>query len=101
MTFNLDEVNKRTEESQDLLTAVHAKMVELKTEFDELVAECEAHELEYFKENIEAREKLSERIRDRLSMYGLLKEVAENLREKTQKDMVLVYEELRKEWGDI
>ena len=96
MTFNLDEVNKRTEESEDLLTAVRTKMVELKTEFAELVVECEAHEVEYFKENIEAREELSERIRERLSMYDLLKEVAENLREKTQKDMRQVLEELQK-----
>jgi len=94
--FDLDGVNKRIEESQDLLTAVHVKMMELKTEFDELVAECEAHELEYFKENIEAREKLSERIRERLSMYDLLKEVAENLRDKTRKDMETVLEELQK-----
>jgi vancomycin resistance protein YoaR len=96
MIFNLDEVNKRTEDSEELLAGVRKKMLELKTEFDELQDELDAHDDEYFKKNSDVRKKLSERIRKRLSMYELLKEVAETLRDKTRKDMQLVLEELQK-----
>ena len=94
--FDLDEVNKRVAESEELLVGIGKKMRELKTEFDELIAECDSHDEAYFIENAEVREKLSERIRQRLSVYDLLKEVAETLREKTREDMHLVLEELQK-----
>jgi hypothetical protein len=94
--FDLDEVNRRTEKSSELLMGVQKKMKELKTEFDELVAECDDHDDEYFRENPDVRKTLSERIRERLSLYELLKEVAETLREKTREDMHLVLEELQK-----
>ena len=94
--FDLDEVNKRTKESEELLDGVRKKMLELKTEFDELVNECDSHDKAYFIENAEERKKLSDRIRERLSLYELLKEVADGIRTKTYEDMRSVFDELRK-----
>jgi len=94
--FDLNEINKRTAESEKLLDGVRKKMSELKIEFDELADELDAHDDEYFKKNSDVRKKLSERIRERLSLYDLLKEVAEDLRDKTRKDMENVLEELQK-----
>lgn len=94
--FDLDGINKRTLESEELLDAIGKKMLELKTEFDELIAKCDAHDDDYFRKNPQVREELSERIKQRLSVYDLLKEVAEDLRDKTHKDMQLVLEELQK-----
>ena len=94
--FDLDEVNKRTKESEELLAGVRKKMLELKTEFDELVTECDSHDEAYFIENVEERKKLSERIRERLSLYELLKEVADGIRTKTYEDMRSVFDELQK-----
>ena len=93
--FDLDGINKRTLESEELLDAIGKKMLELKTEFDELIAKCDAHDDDYFRKNPQVREELSERIKQRLSVYDLLKEVAEDLRDKTHKDMQLVLEELQ------
>lgn len=94
--FDLDEVNRRTEKSSELLVGVQKKMKELKIEFDELIAKCDSHDDDYFRKNPQVREELSERIRQRLSVYDLLKEVAKTLREKTREDMHLVLEELQK-----
>ena len=94
--FDLDEINKRTLESEKLLEAIGKKMSELKTEFDELIEKCSSHDDDYFRKNPEVREELSERIRQRLSVYDLLKEVAETIRNKTHKDMQWVLEELQK-----
>ncbi len=93
--FDLDEINKRTLESEKLFEAIGKKMSELKTEFGELIEKCNAHDDDYFRKNPEVREELSERIRQRLSVYDLLKETAENIRTKTYEDMRTVFDELQ------
>tara|TARA_A100001037_G_scaffold244817_1_gene225879 strand:+ start:55208 stop:55510 length:303 start_codon:yes stop_codon:yes gene_type:complete len=94
--FDLNEIDKRTKESEELLEGVRKKMSELKIEFDELIAKCDAHDDDYFRENPKVREELSERIRQRLSLYDLLKEVADGIRTKTYEDMRSVFDELQK-----
>ena len=93
--FDLNEVNKRTKEASELLEGVKKKMRELKKEFNELTTECEKYD-DYFTENPDAKKALSDRIRERLSMLELLKEVAEDTRDKTWNDMRLVLKELQK-----
>ena len=94
--FDLNEIDKRTKESEELLEGVRKKMSELKIEFDELMEKCNAHDDDYFRENADERNALSDRIRQRLSVYELLKEVADNIRTKTYEDMRSVFDELQK-----
>lgn len=94
--FDLAEIEARIEKHEKLLEGIQNKMSELRTEFDELIAKCESHDEDYFRENDKEREQLSETIHKRLSVYDLLKETAENIRTKTFEDMRLVFDELHK-----
>ena len=94
--FDLAEIEERIDKHEKLLEGIQNKMTELRTEFDELIAKCESHNEDYFRENDEEREQLSETIRKRLSVYDLLKETAENIRTKTFEDMRTVFDELQK-----
>ena len=94
--FDLAEIQERIEKHEKLLESIQNKMSELKNEFDELIAKCESHDEDYFRENHLEREQLSETIRKRLSMYDLLKEVADDIRTKTFEDMRTVFDELHK-----
>ena len=94
--FDLNEIDTRTKESEELLDGIRKKMSELKIEFDALLAKCDAHDDEYFIENADERKDLSDRIRQRLSVYELLKEVADGIRIKTADDMGKVLDELQK-----
>ena len=93
--FDLKEIEERIDKHEKLLEGIQNKMNELRTEFDELIAECQKHDEEYFRENDKEREQLSETIRKRLSVYDLLKETAENIRTKTYEDMRTVFDELQ------
>jgi len=95
--FDLKVIEARIEKHEKLLDGIQNKMTELRIEFDELIAACESHNEDYFRENNEEREQLSETIRKRLSVYDLLKETAENIRTKTFEDMRTVFDELQKE----
>ena len=94
--FDLKEIEDRIEKHEKLLEGIQNKMTELRTEFDELITKCESHNEDYFRENDEEREQLSETIRKRLSVYDLLKEVADDIRTKTFEDMRTVFDELQK-----
>tara|TARA_Y100001933_G_C18978629_1_gene555749 strand:- start:1481 stop:1783 length:303 start_codon:yes stop_codon:yes gene_type:complete len=94
--FDLAEIQERIEKHEKLLESIQNKMSELKNEFDELIAKCESHDEDYFRENHLEREQLSETIRKRLSMYDLLKEVADDIRTKTFEDMRTLFDELHK-----
>ena len=94
--FDLAEIEARIEKHEKLLEGIQNKMTELRIEFDELIAKCESHNEDYFRENDEEREQLSETIRKRLSVYDLLKEVANDIRTKTFEDMRTVFDELQK-----
>ena len=94
--FDLKEVEERIEKHEKLLEGIQTKLMELRTEFDELIAKCESYDEDYFRENDKEREQLSETIRKRLSVYELLKEVADDIRTKTFEDMRTVFDELHK-----
>ena len=94
--FNLKEIQDRIEKHEKMLDGIESKMSELKFEFENLTLQCQEHDEDYFREHHEEREKLSEKIRKRLSVYDLLTEVAEDIRNKTYDDMQNVYEELQK-----
>ena len=94
--FNLAEIEARIEKHEKLLTGIQHKMKELRVEFDELIAKCESYNEDYFRENCEEREQLNETIRKRLSVYDLLKEVADDIRIKTFEDMRTLFDELQK-----
>ena len=94
--FDLAEIEARIEKHEKLLEGIQNKMTELRIEFDELIAKCESHNEDYFRENNKQHEQLSETIRKRLSVYDLLKEVANDIRTKTFEDMRTVFEELQK-----
>ena len=94
--FDIKEVEERIEKHEKLLEGIQNKMSELKNEFADLTSQCQAHDEDYFRENDEEREQLCETIRKRLSVYELLKEVANDIRTKTFEDMRLVFDELHK-----
>lgn len=94
--FDLKEVEDRIKKHEKLLEGIQTKMSELKNEFEDLTLQCQAHDEDYFRENCEEREQLSETIRKRLSVYELLKEVADDIRTKTFEDMRTLFDELHK-----
>jgi alkylhydroperoxidase/carboxymuconolactone decarboxylase family protein YurZ len=94
--FDIKEVEERIEKHEKLLEGIQKKMAELKNEFDDLTSQCQAYGEDYFRENCEKREQLSETIRKRLSVYELLKEVADDIRTKTFEDMRTLFDELQK-----
>ena len=94
--FDLAEIQDRIKKHEKMLDGIENKMSELKNEFEDLTSQCQAHDDDYFREHHEEREQLAETIRKRLSVYELLKEVADDIRTKTFEDMQNVYEELQK-----
>lgn len=94
--FDLKEIEERIEKHEKLLEGIQNKMSELKNEFEDLTSQCQAHDKDYFRENHLEREQLSETIRKRLSVYELLKEVADDIRTKTFEDMRTLFDELHK-----
>ena len=56
--FDLKEIEDRIEKHEKLLEGIQTKMTELRAEFDELIAKCESHDEDYFRENDKERELL-------------------------------------------
>ena len=94
--FNLKEIQDRIEKHEKMLDGIESKMSELKFEFENLTLQCQEYDEDYFREHHLERKKLSEKIRRRLSVYDLLTEVAEDIRNKTYDDMQTLFEELQK-----
>ena len=94
--FDLKEIEERIDKHEKLLEGIQNKMSELRNEFDDLTLQCQAHDEDYFRENHLERNQLTETIRKRLSVYELLKEVADDIRTKTFEDMRTVFDELQK-----
>ena len=94
--FDINEINERTTQSEKTLNAISDKMKELKNNFDDVFEEYADKNENYFIENPGELNRLNEIIKKRMSLYDLLRETAENIREQTKQDMQNVYEELQK-----
>lgn len=94
--FDINEINERTNQSEKTLNAISDKMQELKNNFDDIFVEYLDKDEDYFQKNPKKLDELNEAVRKRMSLYDLLRETAENIREQTKQDMHTVYEELQK-----
>ena len=94
--FDLAEIQDRIKKHEKLLDGIGNKMQELKNNFDDIFVEYLDKDEDYFQKNPKKLDELNETIRKRMSLYDLLRETAENIREQTKQDMQTVYEELQK-----
>ena len=94
--FDLAEIEDRIDKHEKLLECIQTKIKDMRNEFEEIYSELGNKDDAYFEEHPNERNELNEKIRNRLSVYDLLKETAENIRTKTFEDMRLVVDELYK-----
>jgi hypothetical protein len=100
MAFNLDEVNERVKNANELLTGVSAKFAEVKQRIKDNEVKLAETTKEHWNENPLELMELNKTIEDDLSLLGLLKEETEKLQKKAEEDMVQIYYELMKELGE-
>lgn len=101
MAFNLDEVNERIQSSKEFLTAVTAKLAEVKKRLRENEAKVAETPEEYWNENPLELLKMNKAMEDDVSLLGLLKEETTKTFNKAEEDLVQIFYELRKELGDV
>jgi len=85
--FDINEIQNNAKQTEKTLNAITEKVASLNVEFKELVSEYESHDLEYYEKHPKKLDEINEKIRKRLSVYSLMREVAEDLSEKTADDL--------------
>lgn len=85
--FDINEIQDNAKQTEKTLNAIIKKVASLNTEFKEIVSEYESHDLKYYEKHPNKLNKINEKIRKRLSVYILMREVAEDLSEKTANDL--------------
>jgi len=91
--FDINEIQNNAKQTEKTLNAITKKVASLNTEFNEIVSEYESHNSEYYEMYPEKLDELNETLRQRLSVYSLMRELADDLSEKTANDLEsIVYE---------
>lgn len=85
--FDINEIQDNATQTEKTLNAITKKVASLNLEFNEIVSEYESHDLEYYEKHPNKLNEINEKIKKRLSVYGLMREVAEDLSEKTANDL--------------
>ena len=101
MAFNLDEVNERVKKSNEFLSAIKAKLAEVKQRLRENETKVAEIPEDHWKENPLEFSEMNKKIEDDMSLLGLLKEETEKTLDKAEEDLVQIMYELRKDWGDV
>ena len=101
MAFNLDEVNERVKKSNEFLSAIKAKLTEVKQRLRENETKVAEIPEEYWSENPLELLEMNKKIEDDVSLLGLLKEETEKTLDVAEEDLAQVFYELRKELGDV
>ena len=94
--FNLKEIQDRIDKHEKLLKAIQNKIKEMQSDFNEIYSELEIKDDYYYAIHSKEKNELNEKIRQRMSVYDLLRETAETIQTQTKKDMQSVFEELQK-----
>lgn len=94
--FDLTEIEERINKHEKLLKGIQHKMKEMRNDFDEIYSELENKDDYYYAIHPTEKNELNEKIRQRMSVYDLLRETAETIQTQTKKDMQVVFEELQK-----
>jgi len=91
--FDINEIQNNAKQTEKTLNAITKKVASLNTEFNEIVSEYESHKSEYYEKHPDKLDELNETLRKRLSVYSLMRELAEDLSEKTANDLEsIIYE---------
>jgi len=91
--FDINQIKSNAKQTEETLNAITKKVASLNTEFNEIVSEYESHNSEYYEMYPEKLDELNETLRQRLSVYSLMRELADDLSEKTANDLEsIVYE---------
>lgn len=85
--FDINEIQDNATQTEKTLNAITKKVASLNLEFNEIVSEYESHDLEYYEKHPNKLNEINKKIKKRLSVYGLMREVAEDLSEKTANDL--------------
>ena len=85
--FDINEIQDNAKQTEKTLNAITEKVASLNVEFKKIVSEYESHDLEYYEKHPKKLDEINEKIRKRLSVYSLMREVAEDLSEKTADDL--------------
>ena len=85
--FDINQIKSNASQTEETLDAISKKMKSLNAEFKEIVSEYESHDSEYYEKHPNKLNEINETIQKRLSVYNLLREVAEDLSEKTANDL--------------
>jgi archaellum component FlaC len=85
--FDISEIQDNAKQTEKTLNAISKKVASLNTEFNEIVSEYESHDSEYYEKHPEKLDELNETLRQRLSVYSLMRELAEDLSDKTANDL--------------
>ena len=94
--FDLVEIQERIKKHEKLLEGIENKIKDMRNDFNEIYSELETKDDYYYAIHPNEKEALNEKIRQRMSVYDLLLETAENIKTQTKKDMQSVFEELQK-----
>ena len=94
--FDLAEIEERINKHKKLLESIQNKIKEMQSDFNEIYSELEIKDDYYYAIHPAEKKALNEKIRQRMSVYDLLKETAEDIKIKTKQDMLIVFEELQK-----
>jgi archaellum component FlaC len=94
--FDLAEIEDRIDKHEKLLKAIQHKMKEMRNSFNEIYTELETKDDYYYAIHPNEKTELNEKIRQRMSVYDLLRETAETIRTQTYADMRTVFDELHK-----
>ena len=94
--FDLKEIQNRIDKHEKLLEAIQNKIKQMQSDFNEIYSELEIKDDNYYAIHSKEKNKLNEKIRQRMSVYDLLLETAETIQTQTKKDMQSIFEELQK-----
>ena len=94
--FDLTEIEERIEKHEKLLEGIQNKIKDMRNDFNEIYTELENKDDYYYAINPKEKKELNEKIRQRMSVYDLLRETAETIQTQTKKDMQSVFDELQK-----
>ena len=94
--FDLKEIQNRIDKHEKLLEAIQNKVKQMQSDFNEIYSELEIKDDNYYAIHSKEKNKLNEKIRQRMSVYDLLRETAETIQTQTKKDMQSIFEELQK-----
>ena len=85
--FDLTEIQDRIEKHEKLLEGIETKIKDMRTEFEKIYSELDNKDDYYYTIHPHEKEQLNEKIRQRMSVYDLLRETAETIQTQTKKDM--------------